>query len=46
VETITNSAFRVPTTAAAFGNALYAVNARFGTNPGPDVEYEIVRVER
>jgi hypothetical protein len=46
VDTITNDAFRVPTTAALFGNALYAVNARFGTPPGPDVEYEIVRVER
>lgn len=46
VDTITNDAFRVPTTAAHFGNALYAVNARFGTPPGPDVEYEIVRVER
>jgi sugar lactone lactonase YvrE len=44
--TITDDAFRVPTTAARFGNALYAVNARFGTPPGPDVEYEIVRVER
>lgn len=46
VDTITDDDFRVPTTAAVFGNALYAVNARFGTTPGPDVEYEIVRVER
>lgn len=46
VDTITDEDFRVPTTAAVFGNALYAVNARFGTTPGPDVEYEIVRVER
>lgn len=46
VETITNDAFRVPTTAARFGNALYAVNARFDIPPSPDVEYEIVRVER
>ncbi|MDT8304801.1 MAG: superoxide dismutase, partial [Anaerolineae bacterium] len=46
VATITDANFRVPTTAAAFGNALYAVNARFGTPPGPDVEYEIVRVRR
>jgi streptogramin lyase len=46
IDVITDEDFRVPTTAAAFGNALYAVNARFGTTPGPDVEYEIVRVER
>lgn len=46
VDTITDSDFRVPTTAAVFGHALYAVNARFGTTPGPDVEYELVRVER
>lgn len=45
VATITDDAFRIPTTAARFGNALYVVNARFGTTPGPDVEYEIVRVE-
>lgn len=46
VATITDENFRVPTTAAAFGNALYAVNARFGTPPGPSVDYDIVRVER
>jgi sugar lactone lactonase YvrE len=45
VDTITSSLFRVPTTIARFGNDLYAVNARFGTT-GPDVEYEVVRVER
>jgi len=46
VDTITSSAFRVPTTIARFGNSLYAVNARFGTPPTPDTEYEIVRVPR
>ena len=44
VETITNPNFDVPTTVAIFGNALYAVNARFTTPPGPDTEYSIVRV--
>jgi len=41
--TITSPLFRVPTTVAAFGNALYVVNARFGTPPTPDTEYEVVR---
>jgi sugar lactone lactonase YvrE len=45
-ETITDPAFRVPTTVARFGNALYVVNARFGTIPTPDTEYEVVRVSR
>ncbi len=48
-EILTNDAFRVPTTAAIFGNALYAVNARFDEidpfNPPPDAEFEAVRVE-
>jgi hypothetical protein len=42
--TITDQYFRVPTTVAAFGPFLYAVNARFGTPPTPDTEYEVVRV--
>jgi sugar lactone lactonase YvrE len=46
---LANDAFRVPTTAALFGNALYAVNARFDQidpfNPPPDAEFEAVRVE-
>jgi sugar lactone lactonase YvrE len=46
VETITDSDFAVPTTVAAFGNRLYAVNARFGTTPTPDTEYSIVQVTR
>jgi sugar lactone lactonase YvrE len=51
VNTITNEAFRVPTTianftSAPFADALYAVNARFGTEPGPDVDYDVVRVEK
>jgi sugar lactone lactonase YvrE len=43
-ETLTDPDFRVPTTIARFGNALYAVNARFGTPPTPETEYEVVRV--
>ena len=46
VDTITSPAFRVPTTIARFGDSLYAVNARFGTPPTPDTEYEVVRVPR
>ena len=36
----------VPSTADLFGNAIYAVNARFGAPMTPDTPYEIVRVER
>ena len=46
---LTSQFFRVPTTAAAFGNALYAVNARFDEippgQPAPDDTFEAVRVE-
>lgn len=45
VETrITSPQFRVPTTIASWGGALYVVNARFGTPPTSDTEYEVVRV--
>jgi hypothetical protein len=43
---LTNPAFDVPTTIAEFGNSLYAVNARFGTPPEPETEYEIVQVTK
>jgi sugar lactone lactonase YvrE len=46
VGTITDPDFDVPTTVAAFGDALYAVNARFGTPPGPDTAYDVVRVSK
>lgn len=42
---ITQENFDVPTTIAFFGNALYAVNARFTTPPTPDTTYNVVRVE-
>ena len=41
---ITSPLFRVPTTITLFRNSLYAVNARFGTPPAPDTEYQVVRV--
>jgi sugar lactone lactonase YvrE len=41
---ITSPLFRVPTTIAKFGSSLYAVNARFGTPPTPDTDYNVVRV--
>ena len=44
--TITSPFFDVPTTVAEFGNDLYAVNARFGTEPGPETEYDVVRVSK
>ncbi len=44
VDILTSPNFDIPTTAAAFGDALYAVNARFTTPPGPDVTYNVVRV--
>ena len=42
---ITSPEFRVPTTIAEFGNSLYAVNARFGTDI-PGTEYQVVRVSK
>ena len=46
VSEITDPNFDVPTTIAEFGNSLYAVNARFGTPPTPDTEYDIVGVSK
>ena len=46
VERIRQQNFDVPTTLARFGNALYAVNARFTTPPTPATTYNIVRVKR
>ncbi len=37
--------FDVPTTAALVGDALWAVNARFSTDPTPETEYWITRVD-
>ncbi len=46
VDTITSPDFRVPTTIAELGNALYAVNARFDVTPTPDTEFEVVRISK
>ena len=44
ITTLKNDGFSVPTTIAAVGRHLYAVNARFGTPPGPDVPYWVTKV--
>lgn len=44
--TITSQHFDVPTTIAEFGNDLYAVNARFGTQDPASAEYSVVRVPK
>ena len=51
VRLITDDDFDGPTTAAEFGNALYAVNARFDDAPPlepdpPALEYQVVRVPK
>jgi len=46
VSTITDPAFRVPTTIAEFGNSLYAVNARFGVPDPGSADYDIVQVSK
>jgi hypothetical protein len=43
---ISDPAFRVPSTITSYGDSLYVVNARFDTNPGPDVDYDIVKVSK
>lgn len=45
VDTLTDPDFDVPTTVAAHGSRLYAVNARFSTPPTPGTEYDIVLVD-
>jgi hypothetical protein len=44
VDVLTNPNFDVPTTIDIYQDALYAVNARFGTPPSPENEYQVVRV--
>ncbi len=46
VKVISDPDFDVPTTAAAFGSSLYAVNARFSTPATPTTTYEIIQVQR
>ncbi len=45
VRTMTDADLQFPSTIARFGGALYAVNARFDVVPGPDVAYQVVRLE-
>lgn len=51
VDTVTSDQFRVPTTAARFGNSLYLVNARFDVAFPPllggepvSIDYDVVKV--
>jgi hypothetical protein len=46
VRTITDPGLDDPTTIDRFGRSLYAVNARFSTPPGPDVDYWVTKVRR
>lgn len=46
VDRLTDPDFAVPTTIARFGSGLYLPNARFGTPPTPDTEYDVVRIGR
>jgi sugar lactone lactonase YvrE len=43
---LTDPRFDIPTTAAAFGDRLYLVNARFSTPPTPDTTYTSVAIPR
>lgn len=46
IDVITDPLFDVPTTLAGFGRRVYVVNARFTTEPGPDVTYDIIQLPR
>jgi hypothetical protein len=46
VRTITSRGFDVPTTIDELGRRLYAVNARFGTAPGPATDYWITQIRK
>ena len=43
---VTDPDLAFPSTIAAHGDALYAVNARFDVAPGPGVAYQVVRIAR
>ncbi|MEJ7813382.1 MAG: hypothetical protein WKG32_23445 [Gemmatimonadaceae bacterium] len=45
-QVITDPRLRFPSTIAAFGGSLYVVNARFDVPPGPEVQYQVIRVPR
>jgi outer membrane protein assembly factor BamB len=46
LRSIADRRFDVPTTIDEAGRFLYAVNARFGTNPTPSTRYDVVRVPK
>lgn len=46
VREIASPDFDVPTTVAAFGGALYAVNARFGVSEPDSATYNVIRVPK
>lgn len=43
---VTHPDFAVPTTVDEFLNRLYVVNARFGTDPSPEVEYWVTGLDK
>jgi sugar lactone lactonase YvrE len=43
---LTNGALQFPSSIAPLGGSLYAVNAKFDVAPGPNVDYQVVRVSR
>lgn len=45
VDTLTDPDFDVPTTVTEAAGRLFAVNARFGTPPTPETEYDVVQVD-
>jgi sugar lactone lactonase YvrE len=44
VQVVTDERFDVPTTVGAFAGRLYLPNARFNTEPGPTVPYQVVAI--
>lgn len=46
VNTLADPDFDIPTTVAKAAGRLYAVNARFGTEPTPTTPYDVVKVDR
>ncbi|MFJ2744194.1 SMP-30/gluconolactonase/LRE family protein [Streptomyces sp. NPDC087440] len=43
---ITDPRFRIPTTAAAWGDRIYLPNARFDVEPTPETEYDAVAIRK
>ncbi len=45
-QALQNATLDFPGHIAAFGNAVYVVNAHLELDPGPDVPYDVVRLTR